>query len=85
MSTCKTTIEAHTMSDEVARSLGGIQWTETGELLAPATNGGDDPDGGWVVINETGEEVEQETAKITVAPAPIKPSPALAEEHRTAH
>jgi len=86
LSTCKTTSEPHTACDEVARSLGEIQWTETGELLAPlATGEGEDPDGGWIVIDETGEEVEQETAKITIAPAPTKPSPTQVEEHRITH
>ena len=70
----------------MARSLGEIQWTEMGELLAPlATGEGEDPDGGWIVIDETGEEVEQETAKITIAPAPTKPSPTQAGEHRITH
>ncbi len=85
MSTCKTAIEAHTTSDEAVRSLGGIQVTEMGEMLAPAMDGAEDPEGGWIVINESGEEIEQETAKITVAPAPKKPSPAEVEEHNIAH
>ena len=59
--------------------------TEMGEMLAPAMDGPEGPEDEWIVINESGEEVEQETAKITVAPAPKKPSPAEVEEHNIAH
>ncbi len=45
------------------------------------------PDGGWIEIEEAvhDEELEQETAKIQVAPAPVKPPPGQVEEHRITH
>ena len=80
--TCKTVTSTRTRCDEAVRSLGGFQWTDDGELIAL-----EEPDGGWIEIEEAvhDEELEQETAEIQVAPAPVKPPPDQVEEHRITH
>jgi len=54
-------------------------------MLAPMEDGDGDEDGSeWVEIQDE-PELEEEAAKIPIAPAPVKPSAREVEDHRIAH
>ena len=53
-------------------------------MLAPMEGGDGDEDSEWVEIQDE-PELEEEAAKIPIAPAPVKPSAREVEEHNIAH